>query len=444
MSKKLIKLPILLTPILAISLSVSSCSFFGFNNSLSVKIITEVERKQENNMKYISQRSFSLKFYEKSTGSYTYGTGWIFAKDNDDKDTPTNYCDDTYYIATNLHVAAALQNRKKTAYEVSTAKSVTYVDYNQLLLGVVSEDNGVTSGTNYTIESNTYTYYNSYIDLTDNDAVSIAYTTFDIFNNMNNGQGLFDLTNSYHDNNIKNGTMDLAILKIDFSKIKPVANKTNSLVEQNIDAYIANPTTFAKDGYTENQSVTIAGYPYNKEDGQTNGAGQWSSAYKSPARQLANKTNITNGYSASYTNKANNKWLNGVLDQDKHSDELIRKNYVLSGDIAFNYNDYAGYRNLAKQAMFYNVLLTSGSSGSMAINDNNEVVGIYWGAYKTATDGSIGSIDSFVNNVVYKTKSDISWSTPNVTILEEYNIFDDFNNKIPNTNLNNKELNLIR
>lgn len=428
---RIIKHFLLLTPVLTVSLSTTACSLFGLENNLSFKILTEIERKTENNMQFLSQRTFSLKFYDGS--NYMYGTGWIFAKDNDDKGTPDNYHDDTYYIATNLHVASAIQNRNQTSYVVNnnSATKTSYVNYNKIYFGVVSED-GQTSGTNYTLEDYTKTYYNSYIDISNYSSEDlIAYTTFDMFNKMN----IYDLTQSYYKDVVENGTMDLAILKIDFSQLKAINNKTsNTLVEQNLDAYIKNPTTFNSSGYTTNESVTIAGFPYYK-DSQTNQHGtKWSATYNVPPRQLTNNLNETTGYLATYANKANQAWLNGVSDNDKHSVDNIIDKYVLNGDISYKYNGYAGYRNIARQAMFYNVLLSSGASGSMAINENNEVVGIYWGTYKTS-EGSIGTIDSFINNKVFSEKASFSLPDTKIEILKQYNVLNDFMDKVPNTNL---------
>lgn len=440
MNKKRYFIPLLLVPIFSVS-TLTSCNWFE-----STEEVKEIKRQKADNMQYISERTFSLKFTNGS--KFLLGTGWIFAKENDTT-KPDNYYDDIYYIATNLHVAAAIQNRNIKQYNFVSNKGYFQDDepntnYNKLYLGAVSLD-GETIGTNYTLESNSNTYYNSYFDLTDdskfinerNDypAVSIAYTPIDLFSNMQ----VKDLAWVYTREILNNATMDLAILRIDFSKIQTIKN--NKLVEQVLDSYNKKPTKFNVN-YKANDPLTIAGFPLINENNYQ--AGKWSGIYNAEwYKPTYEDNNVTTGYKKSIGNLRNSQWGNGIKESDRYGDNLIEKvipEYVIKDHIGFDFNGYACYRNIAKQALFKNVLLTGGSSGSMAINSNNEIVGIYWGSYSNNSlikEKNIGAVDLFVNNndVPYKYVDGNQNKTE--TILKPYNIFDDFVSYFPNTNLVN-------
>lgn len=52
-----------------------------------------------------------------------------------------------------------------------------------------------------------------------------------------------------------------------------------------------------------------------------------------------------------------------------------------------NNKDFFSFRNSATQVVAWGVDLKGGSSGSVAINSKNEVIGIYWGGLTYKTNG---------------------------------------------------------
>lgn len=437
MNKKRLFIPLFLVPLFSVS-SLTSCSLFNPKQEAE-KVI---ERIETNNMQYISERTFSLKFVEESSRKMMLGTGWIFAKENDAENTPSVY-DDIYYIATNLHVAGAIQNRNTNLFKYDS-KQQRYIqnydqdlNYNKLYLGLVSTD-GINVGTNYTSEPNSTTHYDSFFNLEDNSsytnttletypAVSVAYTPIDTFSSMQ----IKDQARVYWSDVLENATMDFAILRMDFSKLQ----NSSELINNALDAYNYKPTTFSTK-YTDDTPVTIAGFPLKSEDG-TN-AGKWNGSYNVIAYDLPyESTNVSTGYKKS-VNNLNNKWDDGIINTDWNDMTKVKPQYVIKDHIAFSYNGYASYRNIAKQALFKDVYLTGGSSGSMAINSNYQVVGIYWGAYSNlgiVNEKYIGAVDLFVNDKDVQYKYIDGNENKSITVLKPYNIFDDFMAKFPNTNL---------
>lgn len=416
--KNLLALPLLLTPLVLSSCYSPSSSDNG-NGTKTIDTTTE-----ENINKFITERTFSLMFSGDNTKSLTFGTGWIFAKE-EDTTTPDNYYDDTYYIATNLHVAAAIQNSGKTTYEYDTSakryKLVSNPDYQYLSLGqVIYNGNSYSTISNNDIDD---TEYNAYLPLS---AVSIQYTTFDLFKSMS----LTDNYNTYGTNTIDNGTMDLAILKIDLSQIEfeDDSDVCKNYFYSSLDAYNEKPTKFGTYEYGDN--ISIGGFPAKKEKGETKGV-YTSSIHPTPytnSQVGGNTTNLTISY---VNNNVKNYYDDFYKKSGAKSKSDFQQNYVYYNDIAFKTDEYAGYTNTAVQATFNDVGLTGGSSGSMVINDQFEVVGIYWGGYTTTTGynktQTISMFDLFVNNYNYTYNNTVS--------VKKYDIVSDFKNKNNNTNL---------
>lgn len=407
-------------PLLVIPVSITSCSWFNFD--IDGSYTSNITRTYQNNINYIAQRSFSLRFVGSADNSAVYGTGWIFAKDNDDKNTPTNYYDDTYYIATNLHVAAAIQNRGKYLYQLEGKKYVrNYQQYfTYMQLGQVVTNNNL--GTNYTTENITNTIYTGQVPLS---SVSIAYTSFDLFRNMN----ISNPYKVYNESVINNGTMDLAILKVDFKNMQYYSGYSNSanLIHKELDVYNNSPTKFAI--YSSGENITIGGFPF-KENTQV-GNGAWNVEYHPKPHNSFNTNIIKSGNIAPgyvWANQTYKEWNQYYINSGAYSVSDFKSNYVFPNNIDFKYDGYASYTNIALQAYFKNIRLTGGSSGSLALNDDNEVVGIYWGGYESSTFGPIGAIDLFINKNTY--------TANNQVVLKPYDIIQDFIDKNNNTNLN--------
>lgn len=362
-----------------------------------------------NNMQFISERTFSLKFTSYESRNVGYGTGWIFGKDMLESNS--------YYIATNLHVASFIANGGKQTYEPIYNENLNTYEYkltnntkfNEIQFGQIIDDsdkNNIVVGTTKTEGLINETKYLQKINL---DYVSIAYTTFDMFNNMQ----LYNEYNVYNDSFIKNATQDLAILKIDFSKIEYVNyfyDKKIDFIKKSLEAYDKNPTRFAKSYDYKKDKITIAGFPANE------GLGKWSSS-----RGLISN-NIIQGL------KINRSSWKSFINNDINIED-IKKNYALLNNISYASNNYASQINVSLQSLFSNLNLQGGSSGSMAINEKNEVVGIYWGAYNFSNGTTLGAIDLFKNNINY-------YSNGKNIILMPYDTIFNFSEKIKNTNIN--------
>lgn len=390
-----------------------------------------------NNLKFISERTFSLKMVSKpnSSGarSIGYGTGWLFAKDMSSKANQL-----TYYLATNLHVGAILFNSNKVSYEYNQSsnnyqleKNLIFdeIQFGQVITNLNENYSNYEIGTTETKLEVAETYYTQKVDKS---AIEFSYLTFDMFNSMQ----LEDRYKIYNESIIKNATQDLAILKIDFSKrkyidypISPLKNKDPIL--KALNAYDANPTRFAnKQEYSDdlldlnnkNSKIIVGGFPFVKTYEQKNSSGgAWTT---SNSLQNVLYSNTEAGISF---NKSD--WKKGIYSNDM---DFIKKYYVINGNIPFITNDYASYTNTSLQFLFENLNLSGGSSGSMAINEKNEVVGIYWGTYYRI-DGLIGrtfgAIDSFINDGDKQDKSGLT--------VKKYNTISDFVSKVNNTNLKN-------
>ncbi len=370
-------------------------------------------------VKYISERSFSLKFDGATNGNNLIGTGWLMAQDK----TDTNQ----YYFGTNLHVASALNNiNKRETYDYinnginNGYLPMTQSDYKYLSFGQITSifDNNYEVG----ILPDAKKYEQNYYSRIDIKYANVAWTTFDIFNSMN----FSDPFKVYNQNTIQNGTMDFAVIKVDFSYLEELSNITppgnlpninEKPMQKALNQFHKEPTKFANE-FVDNEAITVGGFPVKS------GSAQWES---------------TNNV---YSNK---KYYGLVLDRTnwRHnidvniSDEKIKKDYSLETDIKYITDQYASQRNVANQVLFENLNLVAGASGSMAINSKNEIVGIYWGTYGTSDGREIGAIDlfkSFSNSTVKTKIKDYTNQQNEYIISNPYNIISKFNEQF-NTNL---------
>lgn len=420
-TKSIIK-NMLFLPLVIIPLSLSSCSFFNElfnltpndNNNVGIKVKSE-------NFKYISERTVSLKFWDPNINSEVYGTGWIFGRDTKDN----NYYNSDYYFATNLHVASALNNRGKTVYEYDTTSNRYvqnyYPNYTKLSFGYVfsrDESGQYTFGSQYSNESISSTKYLTTLNI--DTSVSIAYTSFNLFRQMQ----LKDKDNVYNNSVIENATSDIAILKINFSKVEE--NKQFQNIDPLgtlLDSYNKNPTKFGE--YKTTSNITIAGFPF-KEEG-TNRGGKWTGVYH-PSPVRVNNSIENQNISSGILFGNNSNWNKNISNSNM---DYVKKNYVINGFIPFVTNEFASYYNVALQAVFQNVNLSGGSSGSLALDDNQNVVGIYWGGYSLSNGQEIGTIDLFINNNSYYDSNPMN----RVEVIKPYSIINDFKSTVPNTNV---------
>lgn len=412
----------------SIAMITTSCSLFNFGNpndntnnkpnvlpngndvnNSSNNPLLSTDYEKINHMQFISERSFSLKFISNQSNNVGYGTGWIFAKDNSKQES--------YYIATNLHVASFIANGGKQLYEPSfnrnlnnyQYKNITNVKYNEIHFGqmfTMNQSNNIVAGTTMLNGNLNDTIYNQKVNIND---VSIAYTTFNMFNQMK----LFNEYNIYNDNFINNATQDLAVLKIDFSKrqyINPfgILNK-NDTIKKSLDAYDRNPTRFANSYNFSKDKITVAGFPANQ------GSGKWTSSL--------NNISTNNPFVGLSMNRSG--WHDYISQNIPISE--IKEKYALLNNIPYVANGYASQINVSLQALFNNLNLEGGSSGSMAINEKNEVIGIYWGGYTLSNNSMLGGVDLFKNNNIYNRNNQI--------VLNKYDTLFDFKTKVLNSNI---------
>lgn len=417
--RKVFSFIITILGIIAIMFTLSFLYIKGYFDGL-INIITGNNNTQVVNspnpsgMKYISERSFSMRF-RSDKNEVGFGTGWLFAKDES-----VGNNDLTYYVATNLHVASFIKNsnsnRSYYAYDEVSKKYVLKnpTNFNAIDIGQVGTWEGKTfiPGTEKAQLWSEVKYY-EYLNLSSNVSISpvtIAYETFDMFKNKN----IVNKDHIYNENNIQNGTLDLAILKMDFSKVKQTKLLDNSIlnksspIKDTLKLFDQSPTKFANDFNPKNDVISVGGFPATQNNlyGATS---YWNSASNTSLYRTQDGA----------TALSNANWNDGITEVDMSK---VKKNYSLKNQINYLTNEYASYLNVGSQNLFYNMDLTGGSSGSMAINQNNEVIGIYWGTYSFSNGTSYGVVDSFKN----------SKETNNIVA---YNVYDDFIKKIPTSSL---------
>ncbi|KFB07859.1 DUF31 family putative serine protease [Malacoplasma iowae] len=390
----------------------TSCfgSIFSNKNNGFTYMNANIEnyRKDSEQLKYISERSLSLKFEfspidSNSTKTDVYGTGWIVGKDKSSEHK--------YYVATNMHVAGALSLSNYSYKDYRVYNNSWY--YNQIQkqtltgldIGIVGKGEktsnnfskltsfGTTKPQETLINNNTYDGILAYIkDPNSNDSVlksnnvSIVYSGYQSFNN----QLYKDVNNinlryneSLNPNNyLYNPTSDIAILSIDFSPFYDVGQNGNAIFINNVnvfksflDNYDKNPTKFASQ-YKPGEDVFVAGFPA-ATNVVNNVSPRWSGVSYVKTENL-----LKNGYEDSFVTQPNINGNNVPLPDFSAANEDEIKYY---GNM--NNKDFFSFRNSATQVVAWGVDLKGGSSGSVAINSKNEVIGIYWGGLTYKTNG---------------------------------------------------------
>lgn len=392
---------------------VFSGSLIALINANVLKI--NYETPNPNGIQYISERTFSLRISGKeidSSGtkfSTIYGTGWLFAKDT----TANNNF--TYYLATNLHVAAAIQNSGKSYYiqnKNGQYDNQTGVQYESIQFGQIGtiDEKNFYPGTSKNEVNNQDIHFYQYLPIynSNESPIKIFYTSFDMFKNKNikYWSEKEKIENNYNyvygDETINNGTIDIAILKIDFSNRQWInsSNQIDSL-KAALDNFDKNPTKFAKTMNPLWEPITIAGFPIVENSNMP----EWKALEN---KKFYSKQTGSNAFKMT-------NWKYGIPNNIDNQE--IKRKYSLPTHINFVTDEYASYWNVANQYLYDNANLHSGSSGSMAINQNNEVVGIYWGTYQLSDYSIKGVIDTFIN-----TKYENQFIT-------KYNLLDDFSLK---------------
>lgn len=330
---------------------------------------------ESDKFKYISERSVSLRFIlsnSKNSNSwyYTEGTGWIFGKNS-------NYI----YLATNFHVANTLLFQNKTLDFPYSNNSWYTNNYGSMLEVDLGYINPTSKGENFEDQNNQI----HYIKL--NEYPTIFFSSFsDNDFSTSYGTGYYSglgINSSYITQYPP--TIDFAILKINISDIssssptfvngkKFVSDVDN--FKKWLNNYDLNPTKFCNQNldlssddsknYFANQNLYFGGF-------SSTSLISYFDNINYTKKPLVAWTALKDVYMKSFISNL----TPFVYMQKPNSYPLIipTNGYVNNNSNSYNY----GYVDVGVSGLISENLY-NGASGSMVINDNNEVVGIYWGS----------------------------------------------------------------
>lgn len=331
---------------------------YYFINS-NKKEINYVELAQKES--FIRERTFSLKFnttryIDPNTGnsikSSLFGTSWIFNKILNQE---------IYYLATNIHVVSDAISL--VANEDNTYQIADYIE--SIELGYPNNPSVVSSHNDLSLEKITnkitfpeIVYTSSYIENTPTYSIPLSVS-------QNKHFYTYAMT-------------DLAILKFDFSS-------TSSNFKNFLKYYDLRPTTFYANTLGENnfrqQNYFIGGYPFLED---------------------INKIIGTWGFDSSFNESLG--MVSGTIVSNVPQ-TIVPRGVLLPNNItnpATN-SPTRYFQNISNQVTISNLILHGGSSGSMVINDNLEVVGIYWGSYSLSNSSNILGAFDILNTDKYNT-----------------------------------------
>lgn len=347
---------------------------------------------------YISERSLALQFiFQDSTNSslrnYVGGTGWIINKDSNS---------DTYYIATNLHVASVLTYQNKNIYSYEKGTSDEYGTIVQCLVGYVNSDVGKNSSSNYT-STNMITV----------PTPTIAYEAFNDFTSYPKIDGTSPTSYNGSNHASYSPSADFAILKYDFSNLV----NNSSLNYQNSSTDVSNFENWLKNGYDaeptkfldkpiqdvnkwQDLRYSMGGFPGN---GQSDALAANNNYLEQSWESFSNFTlrnSETTGYGNAgdvYSDASKGTYTDPIVWVNDDSDPSWTNS---AGQPIY----FSGYVNIAYEAVL-NQYSRNGASGSMLITylDNTPyVVGIYWGTTtfndSNNTSLELGTADFFNTN----------------------------------------------
>lgn len=342
---------------------------------------------------YIAERTLSLQFItddasDSNSCMVSCGTGWIINKDKNDN---------SYYIATNLHVAALTTYPNQTIWNDENNNIDKYGNMVQCLIGYI------TQSSNYTMNMLTV------------EKPEVVYATY-LDSNWNNLE--YGSANGIAYNGTQNYQIesDFAILKYDFSE-NTLNNNINKETEINdfenwLNFYNSNPTLFLPNVIQDYNDLkfSMAGFPATSSENINN--------LKNSTHNDAITINQNNNYCNvsweefddfgwhTYNNIFTNPNIGSAYNVQTYStknpiDPIIyydAKNLTPNSTNPWD----GGFANGA-----YDYLLDDssygGSSGSMLVTDYNGqyyVAGIYWGSVSSDDNpnNTYGSADIFNTN----------------------------------------------
>ena len=416
-------------------------------------------RSDSDHLKWISERSFSLRFLasgnstgfngSKFRGSYSItGTAWIIQKDL----TQAN----TYYLATNMHVSSVAANDSKFYRQsnlISTGMGTPFwssssgMDFtlDGLDVGIIGEKDAsgdYSPGTSkssqtedvkleYVENKNNLTTLTSpkitpslkYDSTGSKGDFSIAYSAFETFNNFKDIPDNQNLRGS----TVLNPTADFSVLKVDFSKLlnHPELYTNVSELKTMLTNYDAHPTKFATE-FNPNDRFFVGGFPSAVYNSSNQSITRWSglSNIVLNSMQLGQNTAV---FSGSVPTLPENQKQNRLQNEIEYTGKGI------------DGRDYYSHRNVAVQGTMDYVNLLGGSSGSMVINSSNEVVGIYWGGLQYASnskDWFEGRFDFInVDQKLLTTPTTSTFRNASLSWKHYYNLKDELDKKIKGISL---------
>lgn len=394
---------------LVFSLTASQNSAIGGNSSNS----SSRYNTSSATTNWISERTLSLRFSFTVNGDksyYEYGTGWVYYADQN-----TN----TFYIATNLHVAGIVSLNNKDVYK----SNETTAHYSNLQSWVGFAQNITGSEINsanipYYSVSNPEIVYTTVLDSaftnTFNSTSNQYYATL---NGVNEG---FD------------GISDIAILKytlnpeyyttqVDFANYKNYGISTPNTVtaitnfKNWITTYFANPTKVYKENmeklsFNNLKNLSMAGYPsYNIRTGtkDENGAISWLPFSNFSVVQTYSPI-TQNGLLVNSSTSTEGKEFSSPI-------QYLPSTIQTSTSVKDNYYTSIGLLSELSADSY------EGASGSPIVanlgtesNPDYYVVGIYWGAityqYANGSTKAFGTMTWFATNNTYTPSHNYSYN----------------------------------
>lgn len=331
-------------------------------------------------LEYISQRTFSLEFDTISMsngGEYKInGTGWIMAKQPNTEN---------YFIATNIHVASVVQNQGKTWQYVENNQVKTSVGNTiiQSKLGFITP----TINNFETDRSNDISPVRNYVNVS---TPKIVYDATEGWSNVR-----------YNESNsqsfiVKNPTSDFAVLEYNFDNIE-----NNSPLKNFLKYFDNNPTKFANTYVTSDYSKDtnvyfMGGFPI-KEMSQGDSESCW--------------IGLSDLKSSSYFYNGN------FISQSDDPSGAAPQNSLQY----YKSDSQKWFWNISKDLTFIYASMGGGSSGSMVINQNDEVVGIYWGEIDFSNNESYAPVDLLrSSSFTFEDDNNVSQTFPSIDLIDGF------------------------
>ena len=369
-----------------VPLTIVGCSYRVVDQTVLTNFSHEVPKNTPYEVAYNLEYSFMMVNSDNVNASKVFGTGWLFDYQID------NSSDDiTCYFGTNLHVADALRNPyDNPSYVPENLKNVTNFASGELLttrffyLGKYEVD--PTKSLIATPVDITYYRIGSFDPKTPTKS-SLPKTQFAATNFYSNNVTLYDSKR-------QNYYVDFAVLSMTFNKndliyqnwIANSINTLHALVGTNNTYYVNKlfPLEAINHTFLYSHKSYIAGYPYNKYATYfaypylniIYGSGFWSInqpidsknenaeiKYEGQPYDISMQSSIANGFP--------------TLMPGVYFPQLL--------DWKLEYHDVSYFQE-GIGYVIHNSNLSGGSSGSLNINQNNQIMGIYFGTwtYKTS------------------------------------------------------------